>query len=84
MTDANQTPTPDTETSAIVETPSTEDTKSTDELRQETEALIEAIRRRAQHEAQSAGEMTREAYLNAVRQVRESVEHSKLFDQEQV
>jgi hypothetical protein len=54
------------------------------EVQDETQALIEAIRKKAQVEAQHAGEFTREAYLSAVRRIRESVEESKLFDPEKV
>jgi hypothetical protein len=55
-----------------------------DELKQETKALIEAIKRRAQMEAQGAGELTRDTYLNAVRQVRESIEQNQIFDPERI
>lgn len=48
-----------------------------DEIRNETKALIEAIRTRAQAEAQSAGSLTRETYLNAVRRAREFVEENQ-------
>ncbi|MEB3213432.1 MAG: hypothetical protein VKL39_18940 [Leptolyngbyaceae bacterium] len=55
-----------------------------DELTEETRALVNAVRTRAQVDAQSAGDFTRETYLNAVRQLREAVEENKLFDPEQV
>lgn len=48
-----------------------------DEIKNETKALIEAIRSRAQVEAQSAGSLTRETYLNAVRRAREFVEQNQ-------
>jgi ElaB/YqjD/DUF883 family membrane-anchored ribosome-binding protein len=48
-----------------------------DEIKNETKALIEAIRTRAQAEAQSAGSLTRETYLNAVRRAREFVEENQ-------
>jgi hypothetical protein len=48
-----------------------------DEIRNETKALIEAIRTRAQLEAQSAGSLTRETYLNAVKRAREFVERNQ-------
>lgn len=51
-----------------------------DEIKRETKALIEAIKRRAQVEAQGAGELTRDTYLTAVRQARETIEKSKIFD----
>ncbi len=79
------------DTSAIVEV-SPETKKLVDqelgdqssEVRRETEALVEAIRKRAQSDAQSAEEFTRETYLNAVRQVREQIEQNKLFDADRV
>ena len=49
-------------------------------LQEETAALMEAIQRRALQEAQLAGEMTREAYLSTVRQIRETVEQSHLIN----
>lgn len=49
-------------------------------LQEETAALMEAIRRRTIQEAQLAGEMTREAYLTTVRQIRETVEHNHLIN----
>lgn len=86
MSPENKTP----ETSAIVEvdpqTNALAETKTgeTDELRRETTALIEAIRTRAQAEMQGASEITRDAYLNAVRQAREAVEHNQLFDPDEI
>jgi len=53
---------------------------ASDALQQETMKLFEAIKMRAQSEAQAAGEFTREAYLKAVTQAREAVEKEKLFD----
>jgi hypothetical protein len=60
------------------------ETERQNELQRETTALIDAIRTRAQSEIQSAGELTREAYLNAVRKARENIEQSKLIDPEQI
>ncbi|MCU0570570.1 MAG: hypothetical protein MUF49_28845 [Oculatellaceae cyanobacterium Prado106] len=54
------------------------------EVQSETEALLEAIKKRAFSEAQTAGEFTREAYLKAVRQAREAVEQNQLFDPERI
>lgn len=48
-----------------------------DEMKNETKALIEAIRTRAQLEAQSAGSLTRETYIEAVRKAREFVEQNQ-------
>jgi len=50
------------------------------DLKQETKALIEAIKKRAQSEIQTAQDLTREAYLAAVRRAREAVEETKLID----
>lgn len=86
------------ETSAIVEvSPQTNDlvesemSEESDEVKQETKALIEAIKKRAQSEARgaediakSAGEFTRDAYLKAVRQARGAIEQNKLFNPEEV
>lgn len=66
------------QTNEIVET---ELAGETDEVKRETKALIEALRRRAQTEAESAGTLTRETYVNAVRQVRAALEREKLFPQ---
>ncbi|NJO43366.1 MAG: hypothetical protein HC769_30495 [Cyanobacteria bacterium CRU_2_1] len=85
------------ETSAIVEVNQTdaiveaEMPGETDEVKRETKALIEAIRKRAQDEAhsaedlaKSAGDFTREAYLKLIRQAREAIEQNKLFDKDQI
>ncbi|MEO1375644.1 MAG: hypothetical protein AAFW70_15285 [Cyanobacteria bacterium J06635_10] len=50
------------------------------DVKDETAALIEAIKRRAQVEAQSAGTLTRETYLSAVRQARETIEQNQLIE----
>ncbi len=41
-------------------------------------------KKRAQAEAKGAGDLTRDAYLNAVRQAREAIEQNKLFDPERL
>jgi hypothetical protein len=69
------------ETDALVEQ---EMAGESDEIRRETKALVEAIRKRAQADTQSAEEFTRETYLKAVRQARETIEQNKLFDADQV
>lgn len=83
-------PTPPKE-SALVEY--SEDTKDlvnqnmpneSDEVKNETMALIEAIKRRAQSEAKGAGDLTRDTYLTAVRQAREAIEQNKLFDPDRI
>lgn len=82
----NQTP----ETSAIVEVNQTsalvesESASESDEIQRETQALIEAIRQRAQAEAQAAGDYTRETYLRLIREAREAVEQNRLFDPAQL
>ncbi len=78
------------ETVEIKITPSTNemvDTEmagETDELKQETKALIEALKRRAQAEAESAGTLTRETYLNAVRKARETIEGERLIERDKI
>jgi len=56
----------------------------TDEVKHETKALIEAIKRRAQSEAESAGTLTLETYLNAVRRAREAIEGEKLIERDRL
>jgi gas vesicle protein len=50
------------------------------DIKQETKALIEAIKKRAQSEIQTAQDLTREAYLVAVRRAREVIEETTLID----
>ena len=54
------------------------------EVKSETKALVDAIKKRAQTEAQSAGDFTRDTYLNAVRQAREAIEQHKIFDPDKI
>jgi anthranilate/para-aminobenzoate synthase component I len=77
-----------THTNDLVET---ELADQSDEVKQETKALIDALKLRAQSEvrsaedlAKSASDYTRETYLKLVRQARESVEQGKLFDLERI
>ncbi len=56
----------------------------TNEVKDETKALIEALKRRAQAEAESAGTLTRETYLNAVRRAREAIEGDKLIERDRL
>ncbi len=56
----------------------------TQDVKDETAALIEAIKRRAQSEAQSAGTLTRETYLSAVRQARETIEQNQLIERARI
>ncbi|MDZ7957541.1 MAG: hypothetical protein RMY34_06490 [Aulosira sp. DedQUE10] len=69
------------QTDELVET---EMAGETDEVKRETKALIEALKRRAQTEAESAGTLTRETYLNAVRQAREALEGEKLIERDRI
>ncbi|QLE57624.1 hypothetical protein [Nostoc sp. TCL26-01] len=69
------------QTNEIVET---EMAGETDEVKRETKALIEALRRRAQAEAESAGTLTRETYLNAVRKARETIEGEKIIERDRL
>lgn len=55
-----------------------------DELKNETKSLIDALKKRAQAEAQNAGTLTREAYLNAVRRAREKVEGEQLIERDRI
>jgi hypothetical protein len=48
------------------------------EVQRETQALIEAIKKRGQAEIQAAGNLSQEAYLKAIRQARETIEQSQL------
>lgn len=56
----------------------------TDAVKQETKELIEAIKKLAQSEMQSAGEFTRETYLKSLRSARETIERIKLIDPERI
>ncbi len=86
MTDPNQ-DSSNHESSMVVSPPAEEITPTptqTDAIRQETAALIDAIRKRALAEIQTAGDLTRETYLNAVRQAREAVEQTKLIEPDRI
>ncbi len=69
------------QTNEMVET---EMAGETDDVKQETKELIEALKRRAQAEAESAGTLTRETYLNAVRRAREAIEGEKLIERDRL
>ncbi|PIG94669.1 hypothetical protein [Gloeocapsopsis sp. IPPAS B-1203] len=62
----------------------TEMAGESDDLKNETKALIDALKKRAQVEAQSAGTLTREAYLNAVRRARETIEGNQLIERDRI
>jgi hypothetical protein len=69
------------ETKALVEQEMPEETNA---IKRETMELIETIKRKAQAEAQKAGEFTRDSYLEAVRKVRQDVEGTNLFDPDRI
>ena len=69
------------QTSDLVET---EMAGESDDLKSETKALIDALKKRAQTEAQSAGTLTREAYLNAVRKARETLEQNQFIERDRI
>lgn len=69
------------QTNELVET---EMAGESDDLKNETKALIDALKKRAQAEAQSAGTLTREAYLNAVRRARETIEGNQLIERDRI
>ncbi|MBE9164284.1 hypothetical protein [Tychonema sp. LEGE 06208] len=46
--------------------------------------VLDAIKTRAQAQVQDAGEVSREAYLKAVRQAREAVEQNKLVERDRI
>ena len=89
MTDNNNTPeTKETtivpvspETDALVEK---EMAGESDQIKAETKALVEAIRKRAQSEIENAQTLTQDAYLNAVRSAREAIEKNKLLDPKRI
>lgn len=54
------------------------------DLKQETKELIEAIKKRAQSEIQTAQDLTREGYLTAVRRAREAIDQTQLIDSDRV
>jgi len=46
--------------------------------------VVDAIKTRAQSQVQGAGEVSREAYLKAVRQAREAVEQNKFIERDRI
>ncbi len=48
-----------------------------EDLKREVMALIDAIKKRAQVEAQSAGHLSQDAYLNAVNKAREAITQAR-------
>ena len=69
------------QTSSMVET---EMAGESEDLKSATKALIDALKKRAQAEAQSAGTLTREAYLSAVQRARTAVEENQLIERDRI
>ena len=69
------------ETNALVEQ---EMAGESDQIKAETKALVEAIKRRAQSEIENAQTITKEAYLNAVRSAREAISDNQLLDPKRI
>jgi hypothetical protein len=69
------------ETNALVEK---EMAGESDKIKEETKALVEAIKKRAQSEIENAQTLTQDAYLKAVRTARESIENNKLLDPKRI
>lgn len=69
------------ETDAIVEQ---EMTGQDEQIKAETKALVEAIRRRAQSEVENAQTISQDAYLNAVRNARETLEQNELLNPKRI
>lgn len=69
------------ETDALVEK---EMAGETDAVKDETKALVEAIRRRAQSEIENAQTLTQDAYLNAVRSAKETLEQNELLNPKRI
>ncbi|NEP85134.1 MAG: hypothetical protein F6K39_47815 [Okeania sp. SIO3B3] len=69
-----------------VETDSNQITSSSESTdpKQETEELVEAIKRLAQSEMEAAGEFTRDSYIQAVKQARETIERIRLIDPQKI
>lgn len=89
MSEINNTPEPketdivpvSPETNALVEK---EMAGEDDQIKAETKALVEAIRKRAQSEIENAQTLTQDAYLNAVRTAREAIEQNQLLDPKRI
>ena len=59
-------------------------TSTTTDPKQETQELMEAIKRLAQSEMEAAGEFTRDSYIQAVKQARETIERIRLIDPQKI
>lgn len=69
------------ETNALVEK---EMAGEDDRVKEETKALVEAIKKRAQSEIENAQTLTQDAYLNAVRNAREAIEKNELLNPKRI
>ena len=87
MTDNNV---PDKETTIVPVSPETnalveQEMQGQDEqIKAETKALVEAIRKRAQSEIENAQTISQDAYLNAVRNAREALEQNELLNPKRI
>ena len=57
---------------------------ASERARAETKNVIETVTRKAQSEAQKAGELALDNYLEAVRRTRQEIESAELFDPERI
>ena len=55
-----------------------------EQIKAETKALVEAIKKRSQAEIKNAQTLTQDAYLNAVRSAREALEQNQLLDPKRI
>ena len=69
------------ETDALVEQ---EMKGQNEQIKDETKALVEAMRKRAQSEIENAQTLTQDAYLNAVRTAREALEQNELLNPKRI
>lgn len=69
------------ETDALVEQEMTGQDK---QIKDETKALVEAIKKRAQSEIENAQTISQDAYLTAVRNAREALEQNELLNPKRI
>ncbi|MBE9008707.1 FHA domain-containing protein [Pseudanabaenaceae cyanobacterium LEGE 13415] len=55
-----------------------------DDPKQQTLALFAALNKRILNELQATGNLTRDAYLNAIRKARHTIEHQKFVDPDEI
>ncbi len=70
-----------TETNDLVEK---EMVGQNEQIKAETKALVEAIKKRSQAEIENAQTITQDAYLNAVRSARKALESNQLLDPKRI